>query len=153
MWELTLVCDCSGVSTGFQRIFECWFSIFKHLSCPPFFQPVFLWPNRYSTDYICSFNLSFQLAQWFSTGSLAVSTDSTGFKQVALAVFQQVFYWSSNRFSTSCDWLAVEFSRDDGNRCHKDEEDSNQRGNRQVDSNRRSNRLGDSNRRCNRQGE
>jgi len=42
---------------------------------------------------------------------LAVSTDSTGFKQVALAVFQQVFYWSSNRFSTSCDWLAVEFSQ------------------------------------------
>ena len=27
------------------------------------------------------------------------------------AVFQQVFNWSSNRFSTSCDWLAVEFSR------------------------------------------
>ena len=27
------------------------------------------------------------------------------------AVFQQVFNWLSNRFSTSCDWLAVEFSR------------------------------------------
>jgi len=26
--------------------------------------------------------------------------------------FNRFFNWSSNRFSTSCDWLAVEFSRD-----------------------------------------
>jgi len=75
----------AGFSTGFQLILMLVFN-FQSFELPPLFQPVFLWPNRYSTDYICSFNLSFQLAQWFSTGSLAVSTDSTGFQQVALAV-------------------------------------------------------------------
>ena len=53
---------------------------------------------------------------------MAVSTDSTGSEQVVLAVFQQVLNWSSNRFSTSCDWLAVEFSRKDGNLATNNEE-------------------------------
>jgi len=75
----------AGFSTGFQLILMLVVN-FQSFELPPLFQPVSLWPNRYSTDYICSFNLNFQLAQWCSTGSLAVSTDSTGFQQVALAV-------------------------------------------------------------------
>jgi len=73
------------VLTGFQPMLMLVFN-FQSFELSPPFQPVFLWPNRFSTDYIFAVSISFQLAQWFSTGSLAVSTDSTGFQQVVLAV-------------------------------------------------------------------
>ena len=47
----------------------------------------------------------------FNTGSLAVSTDSTGLAGGVGSFSTGFLNWLSNRFSTSCDWLAVEFSR------------------------------------------
>jgi len=117
MWEVTLVCDCSRFSS--QQVFSwcsCWCLTLSQL--PPF-PTSFLWPNRYSTDYICSFNwFSNGFQHWFVGSFNRLSTG--GFQQVVLAVFQQVFNWLSNRFSTSCDCLAVEFSRGDGN-CRHDQ--------------------------------
>ena len=98
----------ADVVAGFRR-FQLDFQWFEPPSLP-FNQFSPLWPiNTFSTDYICSFE--------FSTGSNGFQLVRWQFQQVVLAVcFQQVFNWSSNRFSTSCDRLAVEFSRD-GNRC------------------------------------
>jgi len=56
------------------------------LSCPPFFNQFSSGPTDIQQTTFLQFQFSFQLAQWFSTGSLAVSTDSTGFQQVVLAV-------------------------------------------------------------------
>jgi len=57
----------------------------------------FRWPNRYSTDYICSFNwFSNGFQHWFVVGSLnrlnrfsagCVGSFSTGFQLVVKQVF------------------------------------------------------------------
>jgi len=74
------------VSTGFQLMLMLVFD-----PIPPF-STSFLWPNRYSTDYICSFNwFSNGFQHWFVGSFNRLSTG--GFQQVVLAVFQQVFNW------------------------------------------------------------
>ena len=59
-------------------------------------------------------SISFQLVfKWFSTLVRCWQFEQTQqvFSRLCRQFFNRFFNWSSNRFSTSCDWLAVEFSR------------------------------------------
>ena len=130
------MCDCSrfsiddrfsaDVDFGFRPV-----SIFNHLSCPPI-QPVSAGPTDIQqTTFAVS--ISFRLVfKWFSTlVRWQFEQTQQVFSRLCWQFFNRFFNWSSNRFSTSCDWLAVEFSRYDGNALPQTV--ATQTGNAQID--------------------
>ena len=96
-----------------------WILIFNGLSRPASLSTNFplSGPSTHfqqTTFAVSSFQLAQMVFNWFVGSFDRFSTGCVG--SLFSTGFQQVFNWSSNRFSTSCDRLAVEFSRD-GNRC------------------------------------
>ena len=110
MWELTLVCDCSRVFNRFSADLDAGFQFSIIWAAPPFSTSFPLAQQIFNR-----LHLQFQFK--FSTGSMVFNWFVGSFNR--LNRFSTGCVGSFNRFSTgrqtSCDWLAVEFSRDDGN--------------------------------------